>query len=66
MIIVMKILVGATVVVLAIAGFVQWTHARDGELYRAAMAYERCVVEQYGMTPVQWYSEQGKYPRCGN
>ena len=62
----MKILLGATAVVLAIAGFVQWTEARDGEINRAAIAYERCVVEQYGMTPVSWYEQNGKYPECGN
>ena len=39
---------------------------RDAQINQAALAYEQCVQREYGMTPIQWYEQNQKYPLCGN
>jgi hypothetical protein len=38
----------------------------DVERGKAVAAYEQCVQQEYGMTPIKWYEEHQQYPLCGN
>ena len=52
--------------VIAIIGVNVWADGLHRERNMAATLYEQCVQAEYGMTPIQWYEQNGKYPRCGN
>lgn len=43
-----------------------WANRHDKEVVQAAHAYEKCVQQEYHMTPIRWYEQNGKYPECGN
>lgn len=43
-----------------------WATGRDREVIAAANLYEKCVIAEYGMTPLKYYEENKKYPKCGN
>lgn len=66
MIIFMKIfgLLAICGTIVAVAGM--WFSDRDAQVRAAASAYEACVKAEYGMTPIQWYEQNNKYPACGN
>lgn len=52
-------------VVVSIAGFaLAWFADRDEKLMVWAEAYEKCVADEYGMTPIAWHAEHGEYPPC--
>lgn len=51
-------------ILVGLLAFTLWNDTRDKALMQSARAYEACVVREYGMTPVQWYIEQGAYPDC--
>lgn len=51
--------------VVMLIGFLNiWVEGMDAERRTAAYNYEECVKREYGMMPVKWYEEQGKYPVC--
>lgn len=37
---------------------------RDAEIAAGADAYEKCVIEEYGMTIQTYYEANGEYPYC--
>lgn len=43
---------------------INWSNKHDTEVEQAAQRYEACVQEQYGVTPRQFYLENGEYPTC--
>lgn len=43
-----------------------WAANVDTERNAAYATYEQCVQQQYHMTPMEWYEENGQYPLCGN
>lgn len=61
-----KIAVLLLLAFVSVIGINIWAAGLDIERNRAAIAYEQCVQKEYGMTPIQWYEKNHKYPLCGN
>lgn len=55
-----------TIAAIAITGFygVQWMEHIDAEREAAYLAYEKCVLAEYGVLPSTWYEETGEVPPC--
>lgn len=53
-----------TIIIIAMAGFMKWTSWHDEQTMIAADKYEKCVKDQYGVTPAYWYEMHGEYPTC--
>lgn len=49
---------------LALCLLIRWSEKHDEKIQVAADKYEECVRNEYGMSPAQWYAENGKYPEC--
>jgi hypothetical protein len=62
----MKIIAAVIILIGAMAVLSTIVSAHDAALRRSASLYEECVKAEYGMTPIQWYEQHGKYPKCGN
>lgn len=60
----MKYYLYLILVVIVFFGIGMWTADRDKKVEQASARYELCVHNQYGMSPAQWYEEQGQYPVC--
>lgn len=44
--------------------FFVWLPRHDKAIEYASDKYERCVKEEYGVTPSYYYAENGEYPKC--
>lgn len=53
-----------TIIVAGMAGILTWSANRDEKVMQAADAYEKCVQDEYGVSPSNWYAEHGEYPTC--
>lgn len=62
----MKVAAYAAAALVTLVGFQIWAGDRDAEMRQASAMYEACVQKEYGMTPIKWYEQHQKYPRCGN
>lgn len=56
--------VGVMMVILAAYVFFSWTTWRDGQITKAADAYNDCMVAKTGKTAAAWYADNGYYPEC--
>lgn len=52
------------IAVLLIYLLLDWSNKKDIKVEQAAQRYEACVQEEYGITPRQFYLENGEYPTC--
>lgn len=62
----MKTLLFIFIGLITVVGVNVWAAGRDKLVLQANLLYDACVKREYGMTPIKWYEEQDKYPRCGN
>lgn len=59
------ILFGGMLMFWGFVGFMQLLTDRDNSLAEEAKKYEECVIENnYGMTVMQLYYQNGEYPEC--
>ena len=45
-------------------GILFWSANHDQKIQEASEKYEACVKSQYGVSPANWYAENGEYPEC--
>lgn len=57
-----------TIVAMIVVGgsILLWSNKHTADLMNAMQKYEICIRDQYGVSPAQYYVEQGKYPLCIN
>ena len=61
---IVKIIFVLVAVILVGRLFITWTKNHDEQIEKSADRYEKCVREQYGVSPAQWRAENGSYPEC--
>lgn len=59
-----KRIVAVTIVIAGMAGLMAWSANHDKEVAEGADRYEKCIRQEYGVSPATWYNEHGAYPEC--
>lgn len=58
------LLIDLIIVIIAVVGLMSFIEWRTDRLMEAMDQYEKCVVEEYGVSVYQFKSEQGYLPTC--
>lgn len=64
-------ILGATIptviiIVILMTLLLKWSINHDKKVMESSERYEDCIMQEYGISPAQWYIENGEYPKCGN
>lgn len=49
---------------LGVAGFLYWSDGHTSKVMEAGDKYTKCVQNEYGVTPFEWFQNYGEYPVC--
>ena len=49
---------------LGVAGFLCWSDGHTSKVMEAGDKYTKCVQNEYGVTPFEWFQNYGEYPVC--
>ena len=60
----LKVILITGVVVIGMFFILDGIAHRDQQVMEAGDKYQKCVEDQYGMSPSYYYQETGKYPEC--
>jgi len=41
-----------------------WSSKHDEKIMQSADIYEKCIIDEYGITPAHYYQLNGEYPEC--
>ncbi len=59
-----EIFVYILVAIATIVLFIAWSERQSERIMEASYIYEKCIIEEYGRGPAEWYMQFNEYPEC--